>query len=181
MLKMVDESAQKPSEDSMKGSAMSKDSRDSILSLLDENDPIKKMLNLALILEDQGHPQRAQVTYEEVVKGRKTDNQNDEDQVLLFCETKLSSILREHGQYTKAKELCQHALDSKIQSTEATRNLKLLTRGEMALILRDQGRSEDAYEVINGTLEEEKCSPYQDMLHGHLVNVLASILGYRRF
>ena len=168
------ESVQKPCVRPTLNASESKDSRDLILGSLDKDDSVKKMMNLALALEDQGHPRRAKETYEEVVKRRKIDNTRD-DQVLLFCKTRLSSILRECGLYVEAKKLCQDALDSKIQSTKATRSLRLLNLGELALILRDQGRLEDAYKMIHGTLEKEECNPYQDMLHAHCVIILASI------
>ncbi|KAG8527693.1 uncharacterized protein KY384_007847 [Bacidia gigantensis] len=153
----------------------SQDSREIVLKAFDRKDVVGRITRLALALEDEGHPVRAEEAYEQVIEKRK-QIQRPGDEVQLFCEGRVSCILRGRGLYAQAEDQCRRVLDLKVQFTGPTSILTLQTAGDLALILRDQGNFEKAYNKIRDTLESEACSPYQDALHVRLVTILAAIL-----
>ena len=153
----------------------SQDSRETILALLDKDDVVRRLVSLALVLDDQGHPRHAERAYEEVIETRRKVSRQD-DQVLLFCRGKISSILRQRGCYKEAEDQCRHVLELSIGSTGPSSSLSLQTAGDLALVLRDQGKFDNAFNQIHDILDNETCSPYQDALHVRLVTILAIIL-----
>lgn len=153
----------------------SQDSRERILNRLGKNDVVRRLMSLALVLDDQGHPKDAEEAYEEVIEKRR-ETPRQEDQVLLFCQGKISSILRQRGLYIKAEDQCRRVLELSIGSTGPTSSLSLQTAGDLALIWRDQGKFDIAFNKIRDVLDNETCSPYQDALHVRLVTIFAIIL-----
>ena len=153
----------------------SRDSRETILNMLEKNDVIRGLIGLALILDDQGHPKHAEEAYEKVIEKRR-EAAKQEDEVILFCQWKTSSMLRQRGLYIKAEDQCRRVLELSIGSTGQDSNLSLQAAGDLALIWRDQGKFGDAFNQIRDILDNETCSPYQDALHLRLVTIFAIIL-----
>ena len=54
--------------------------------------------------------------------------------------------------------------------------LSLQTAGTLALVWRDQGKYDMAFDKICDILGKETCSPYQDAMHLRLITILAIIL-----
>ena len=153
----------------------SRDSREAILDILEENDVVRGLISLALILDDQGHPKHAEEEYEKVIEKRR-EAVKEEDKVILFCQWKISSILRQRGLYIKAQDQCRRVLDLSVGSTGQKSSLSLQAAGDLALVSRDQGKFDVAFNQIRNILVNETCSPYQDALHLRLVTILAIIL-----
>ena len=153
----------------------SRDSRETILNMLEENDVVRGLIGLALILDDQGHPKYAEEAYEKVIEKRR-EAAKQEDEVILFCQWKTSSILRQRGLYIKAEDQCRRVLELSIGSTGQKSRLPLQAAGDLALVMRDQGRFDTAFNQIRDILDNEVCSPYQDALHLRLVTIFAIIL-----
>ncbi len=143
--------------------------------MLEKDDAVRRLMSLALEFDDQGHPKHAEKAYKEVIEMRR-EASRQEDQVLLFCRGKISSILRQRGLYIQAEDQCRHVLELSIRSTGRTSSLSLQTAGDLALVLRDQGKFDFAFKKIRDILDNETCSPYQDALHVRLVTIFAIIL-----
>lgn len=150
------------------------DCRERILDKLEKDEVARRFMEFALVLDDQGHPKQAEKAYKEVIRKRETPGQ--EDPVVLFCQGKLSSLLRRRGLYTEAEHQCTGALNRSNQSTGPTSSLSLQIAGELALIWRDQGKFDIAHDQIYNVLKHENCNLYQDALHVHLVAIYAIIL-----
>ena len=148
----------------------SQDGREEILGILDNDTIVSRLMNLALVFDDQGHPKVAEQVYEEVIQKRR-DPPRQEDQVFLFCQSKISSIQRQFGLYTKAEDQCMRVLEH----GRPTPRLSLQTAGNLALVWRDQGKFDIAFDRILDLLGKETCSPYQDATHLRLVTILAII------
>ena len=153
----------------------SRDSRETILNMLEKNDVVTGLIGLALILDDQGHPKHAEEAYEKVIEKRR-EAAKQEDEVILFCQWKTSSILRQRGLYIKAEDQCRRVLQLSIGSTGQNSSLSLQVAGDLALVWRDQGKLDIACNQIRDILDNETCSPYQDALHLRLVTIFAIIL-----
>ena len=158
-----------------KGRLESQDGREIILDILEKDDIAKGLMSLALVFDDQGHPKHAEEAYEEVIEKRK-ETPRQKDQVILFCQRKISSILRQRGQYLRAEEQCKSVLDLSIEFTGPTSSFSLQAAGDLALVWRDQGNFDNAFTKILEILDNESDSPYQDALHVRLVAILAIIL-----
>ncbi len=153
----------------------SQDSRKHIFDILEKDNVVRRLMSLALVFDDQGHPKDAEEVYEEVIEKRK-ETTRQEDQVLLFCQGKISSILRQRGLYKKAEDQCRRVLELSIGSTGPSSSLSLQTAGDLALVWKDQGKFDIAFNKIRDILGNETCSPYQDALHVRLVTIFAIIL-----
>ena len=153
----------------------SRDSREIILNMLEENDVVRGLICLALILDDQGHPKHAEKEYEKVIEKRR-EAAKEEDEVILFCQWKSSSILRQRGLYYRAEDQCRRVLELSIGFTGPKSSLSLQAAGDLALVFRDQGKFDTAFNQIRDVLDNEICSPYQDALHLRLVTIFAIIL-----
>ena len=101
--------------------------------MLEENDVVRGLIGLALILDDQGHPKHAEEAYEKVIEKRR-EAANQEDEVILFCQWKTSSILRQRGLYIKAEDQCRRVLELSIGSTGQNSSLSLQAAGDLALV-----------------------------------------------
>ena len=163
------------SEVSAKGLLQNQDGRENILDILEKDDNAKELMSLALLFDDQGHPKNAEEAYEAVIVKRK-ETPRQQDQVILFCQRKISSILRQRGLYIRAEEQCKSVLDLSIEFTGPTSNFSLQAAGDLALVWRDQGKFDNAFIKMLEILDNETCSLYQDALHVRLVAILAIIL-----
>ena len=149
--------------------------RDKILNVLQKEDGSRGLMSLAFVLDDQGYPKRAEEAYQKVIeKIKETPEQKDE--VLWFCQVKISSILRQSGRYVGAEDQCRSFLKLSTKATGPPSRLSLQTAGDLALVLRDQGKFDSALTEIYRTLHNETCSPYQDDTHVRLVTIFAIIL-----
>ena len=168
-----------PNEDSRvlghDGRSKRQDIRERILDILAEEDGDRRLMRLALALDDQGHPKHAEEAYKKVIE-RRNETSGQKDQVILFCEGKVSSILRQRGLYVKAQDQCRRVLEVSIEATGPTSDLSLQAAGDLALVWRDQGEFDNAFDRIRDVLDNETCSPYQDGLHVRLVAIFALIL-----
>ena len=149
----------------------SQDGREEILGTLGNDATIGRLMNLALVFDDQGHPKLAEQVYEEVMQKRR-ETPRQEDQVLLFCQGKISSIQRQCGLYMKAEDQCMRVLEH----SRLNPLLSLQTAGNLALVWRDQGKFDLALKKISDILGKETCSLYEDAVHLRLVTILAIIL-----
>ena len=157
------------------GPSVSQYSQENILDVLQKEDGSRRLMSLALVLDDQGHPKHAEEAYQKVIeKTKETPEQNDT--VIWFCQVKISSILRQSGLYVKAEEQCRSVLDLSTKATGPASSLSLQAAGDLALVWRDQGKFDSALTKIYNILHNETCSPYQDALHVRLVTIYAIIL-----
>ena len=151
------------------------DGREIILDMLEKDGITNGLLSLALVFDDQGHPKHAEEAYEVVIEKRK-ETPRQKDQVMLFCQRKISSILRQRGLYLQAEEQCNIVLDLSIEYTGPISTSSLQAASDLALVWRDQGKFDNAFTKILEILDNESRSPYQDALHVRLVVILAIIL-----
>ena len=158
------------------------DGRETILAILEDDDKEEKddiakgLMSLALVFDDQGHPKHAEKAYQKVIEKRKK-KPRQKDQVILFCQRKISSILRQRGLYLKAEEQSKSVLNLSIDYTGGKNTaFSLQAAGDLALVWRDQGKLDNAFSKILEILDNESGSPYQDALHVRLVVILAIIL-----
>ena len=158
-----------------KGLVESQDGREDILAILEKDEPAKGLMSLALVFDDQGHPKHAEEAYEKVIEKRK-ETPRQKDQVILFCQRKISSILRQRGLYSRAEEQCRSVLDLSIEYTGPTSSFSLQAAGDLALVWRDRGEFDKAFTKILEVLDKESRNLYKDALHVRLVVILAIIL-----
>lgn len=153
----------------------SHDSREDILDVLEKKDAVRGLIHLALILDDQGFPKDAEDAYKNVIE-KKGAISGQKDQVILFCQRKISSLLRQRGLYSEAEDQCKRVLELSIAATGPKSSLSLQAAGDLAILWRDQGNLDSAFTKIRDVLDNETCSPYQDILHVRLVSILAIVL-----
>ena len=159
----------------------SQDGREIIFALLEKDDRnekddiAKELMNLALVFDDQGHPKHAEKAYGKVIEKR-NKKPRQKDQVILFCQWKISSTLRQRGLYLRAEEESKSVLHLSIDYTGPNSSFSLQAAGDLALVWRDQGKFDNAFSKILEILDNESRSPYQDALHVRLVVILAIIL-----
>ena len=156
------------------GRIESPDTRENVLAILENGDDVKGKLRLALVLDDQGFQEDAENTYRKVMEKRR-EAQGPRDQVISFCQVKISSLLRQRALYAEAEDQCKRVLLS-VESTGPTSSLYLQAAGNLALIWKDRGKLDSAFAKIRDILGNEMCSPYQDARHVRLVTILAIIL-----
>ena len=155
--------------------AESQDNREMIFEFFDQHDKARKDTILGLALEDRGHSLRAEQIYTKVIESRK-HSQNTMDEVVLFFESKISSLLRGRGSYPQAELRCQQVYDSEVATFGKGHNLTLQTAGHLALTCRDRGKFEEAFLIIRNNLEMEAKSPYQHIAHVRLASILTDLL-----
>jgi tetratricopeptide (TPR) repeat protein len=151
----------------------SPDNREMIIRAIDGDKTIRKTFILALAREDQGDLPGAEPVYKKVIEDWKTV-QKHEDQVVLFCQDKLTSILRDCGQYHEAERLCRLVF-KKTKSLDKGHCLIMQSAGSLALILRDRGQYREAYDIIHDILMEAQY-PLRDIAHVRLISVLAKVV-----
>lgn len=147
------------------------DNHELIIDAVGEHEPVRRIIKLALALEDQGHPDAAETVYDEAIEEWKKCH-SSESPVVWFCLWKKSTILRDRGNLPKAESLC-------IQVKEAApvkEALYLQSLGNLALIMRAQGQLNQAYTILLDTLEGVAVDPYQDIFHVQLVSILGTVL-----
>jgi ankyrin repeat protein len=156
------------------------DGRELILNSGNKNEETKKLTKLALALETQGHFILASGVYGRMIEILGKRHQPD-DPVMLFCSDKLASMFRDKGEYDKAEDLSLTILKARMKASGRGDIATLSTLGNLALTMRHQGRSQEAYEMLRDALEFTSTSMFQSMAHITTVSILAKLLKDCRF
>ncbi|KAF7502793.1 hypothetical protein GJ744_005052 [Endocarpon pusillum] len=147
------------------------DNHELIIDAVGEHEPVRRDIKLALALEDQGHPEAAETVYDEAIE-EWTKSHSSESPVVWFCLWKKSTILRDRGNFSKAKNLCMQVKEA----APVKDVLYLQSLGNLALIMRAQRQLDQAYTILRHTLERVAVDPYQDIFHVQLVSILGTVL-----
>ena len=157
LLKVMSRTSKEDSKISCNRRVENHGSREDILDVLEKKDAVRGLIHLALILDDQGFPKDAEDAYQNVIV-KKGAISGQKDQVILFCQRKISSLLRQRGLYSEAEDQCKRVLELSIAATEPKSSLSLQAADDLAILWSDQGKIGSAFEKIRDVLDKETCS-----------------------
>ena len=163
----------------------SPDGREAILEEIksEEVNTIRTTVRFGLNLDDQGHSRSAEEKFEQVLREWPVDKSKEltpvdlsKTKVSLFCQGKISCILRGRGQYKEAETLSRNVLQGMSEVLGSGHELTLQCIRDLALNLMAQQRLQESFNLLRDTLEKEAGDPYQTVAQARLVSVLSILL-----
>ena len=162
----------------------SSDGREKALDALSTPEDIKDPTKKALALEDRGRVEAARealtILVEKLLK-KTLDDASTIDWIVFFCYDKLACVLRKCGRFHEAESRCREVLEVKRRVLGRTDPATLDTAGNLALILRSQGRFEEAIQMLTDNLEPAPQYSEQPIVQIKLFSILSKIykdIGY---